>query len=54
MGSKPARPLGAVPIFGAHTLRNERRALSRRKFAIRDLDFLRQNEPKVRRETGKE
>ena len=35
MGSKLAGSLGALPIFGARTLRYERRALSRRKFTIR-------------------
>jgi len=34
MGSKLAGSLGALPIFGARTLRYERRALSRRKFTI--------------------
>ena len=34
MGSKLAGSLEALPIFGARTLRYERRALSRRKFTI--------------------
>jgi hypothetical protein len=34
MGSKLAESLGALPIFGARTLRYERWALSRRKFTI--------------------
>ena len=42
MGSKLAGSLGALPIFGARTLRYERRALSPQ---VHDFCALRQNEP---------